>query len=402
MLRDKFNKQSLHTPKSHNHFPMLFNNLSLNTNKILIIRIVCLCWLVAKCISWKLWLAYRIFPVIPPFNFLIVPQSIHLVFFVISLSCIAALLIFPSKRILLISVIVIELLSCSLDQNRWQSWEYQYIFIILALLVNKKNERVALNSIAFIFISVYFFSGLSKINVAFSHYLQHQFVSLGIFKVKSSYSYNLLLYHLGYFVGLIEMSLGIGLAFKRTMKVSAVLLICMHFGILVFLGPFGINYNLIIWPWNVAMILFVYLLFINRNPIILSSLSLTTGFNKIIVLFFGLLPFLNLFGYWDYFLSSSLYSYKPPQMYICIHDTANNKAVSPFYTKRENTFMCDSNSALLNIWSWSMQEMNVPTYPEIRIYKKIKQQLLLRYPNMQATFIVYEYADGETKRMELE
>ncbi len=380
---------------------MFLPNLSLTRKKILITRIICLCWLVAKYISWKLWLSDRIFPVVPPFDFLFVPQAIHRAFFIISLLCIAALLIFPSKRILLISVIVIELLSCSLDQNRWQSWEYQYIFIILALLINRKNERVALNSIAFIFISVYFFSGLSKMNVAFSQYLQHQLVSLGIFKVKSSYSYNLLLYHLGYLLGLIEMLLGIGLAFKRTMKTGAVLLICMHVDILIFLGPFSINYNAIIWPWNVVMILCIYLLFINRSAVVLSKRSLTIGFNKIFILFFGLLPFLNFFGYWDYFLSSSLYSYKPPQMYICIRDTVNTKELIPFYTKKENTFMCDSNSALLSVWSWSMQEMNVPAYPEIRVYKKLKNQLLLSYPNMHATFIVYEYTNGETKRIEL-
>lgn len=380
---------------------MPFTNLSPKAKTILVTRIICLCWLVAKIISSKLWLADRIFPVIPPFDFLHVSQAVHLIFYVISLACIAAILIFPSKRILLFSVIVVELISCSLDQNRWQSWEYQYIFIILVLLINRKKERVALNSIAFIFISIYFFSGLSKMNVAFSQYLQHQLVSLGIFKVKSSYSYNLLLYHLGYLLGLIEMLLGIGLSFKRTMKVAAILLICMHLGILIFLGPFGINYNAIIWPWNVAIILCIYQLFINRNSVVLSLRALTTGFNKIFVLVFGLLPLLNFFGYWDYFLSSSLYSYKPPQMYICIHNTEYNKALSPFYSTKVNTFMCDSNSTLLSIWSWSMQEMNVPAYPEIRVYKKLKDQLLLRYPNMHATFIVFEYKYGETKRIEL-
>ncbi len=88
-------------------------------------------------------------------------------------------------------------------------------------------------------------------------------------------------------------------------------------------------------------------------------------------------------------------------MYICIHDTANTKTLNPFYTKKENTFVCDSNSTLLSVWSWSMQEMNVPAYPEIRVYKKLKDELLSRYPAMQATFIVYEYANGETKRIEL-
>ncbi|MEO6636701.1 MAG: hypothetical protein ABIN25_00405 [Ginsengibacter sp.] len=380
---------------------MLFTNLSLKAKRILVTRVVCVSWLVAKSISWKLWLAYRLFPVVPPFDFLFVPQAVHLIFYIISLSCIAAVLIFPSKRILLLSVILIELLSCSLDQNRWQSWEYQYIFIMVAILINRRNEINALHSIAFIFISTYFFSGLSKINPGFSGYVQRELVSFGIFKVRDSYFYNLVIYHAGYLAGVIEMLLAAGLLFKRTLKAAAVLLICMHLGILILLGPLGVNYNIIIWPWNIGMIICIYLLFLNGDYFILSIISLKAGFNKVFILFFGLLPFLNFFGYWDYFLSSSLYSFKPPQMYICIHDTVRTHALSTFFIKNKHTFICDNSSTLLNVQSWSMQEMAVPAYPEIRVYKKIKDHLLSRYPNMQATFIIYKYAGGEIKRTEL-
>ena len=183
--------------------------------KIIIIRIICFSWLLAKIISWKVWLAYRLFPVVPPVDFLFVPPTVHLLLFILSLSCIAALVIFPAKKVLQYGVIIIELLSCSLDQNRWQAWEYQYIFILLALLINKRNDRNALNTIAFIFISVYFFSGLGKMNTAFSGFLQRELIFLEIFKAKSSYSYNLLIYHLGYLLGLIEILLGVGLRTGR-------------------------------------------------------------------------------------------------------------------------------------------------------------------------------------------
>src|ERR1019366_5120531 len=112
---------------------MSFSNLSVVSKKIIITRLICFFWLVAKAISWKVWLADRVFPIVPPFNFLFVPSFIHLVLFIFSLSALLALFIFPSKRFLLISVIIIEVFSCLLDQNRWQPWEYQYIFIIIAL-----------------------------------------------------------------------------------------------------------------------------------------------------------------------------------------------------------------------------------------------------------------------------
>ena len=379
---------------------MIFANLY-RQKRIIITRVVCFSWLLAKIISWKVWLASRLFPVIPPFDFLFAPPAVHVIFFILSLSCIAALAIFPANKFLQGGVIIIELLSCSLDQNRWQSWEYQYIFIVLALLINRRNERNALSTIAFIFISGYFFSGLSKMNAGFSGYLQRELVSLGIFKVKDSYGYNLLLYHIGYLLGLIEMLLGIGLVFKQTVKVAAIFLICMHLSILALTGPFGINYNLIIWPWNIAMIFCIGVLFMRGEPLIISFYFLKVAFNKIFILFVGVLPFFNFFGYWDYFLSSSLYSYKPPDMYICIHDIGKNKALIPFTNSKQNIFICDSNSTLLNVLAWSMKEMNVPAYPEIRVYKKIKQQLLSSYPDMTATFIIYEYVDRRKRKTEL-
>jgi len=45
--------------------------------------------------------------------------------------------------------------------------------------------------------------------------------------------------------------------------------------------------------------------------------------------------------------------------------------------------------------------MEVPAYPELRVYKSIKQQLLKRYPDLDATFIVYPFLNGKKNSMEL-
>src|SRR4029078_7764197 len=159
---------------------MPFSNLSIASKKIIVTRFICLFWLVAKIISWKLWLADRVFPVVPPFRFLFVPQAIHLVLFIFSLVTLSVLLIFPLSRVLQVSVIIIEAFSCLLDQNRWQPWEYQYTFIILALVINYKNEKNATSVIALILGSVYFFSGIGKMNPAFSLYLRNKMVVSGL------------------------------------------------------------------------------------------------------------------------------------------------------------------------------------------------------------------------------
>jgi hypothetical protein len=39
--------------------------------------------------------------------------------------------------------------------------------------------------------------------------------------------------------------------------------------------------------------------------------------------------------------------------------------------------------------------MHVPEYPEMRIYKKIKSQLMQRYPGMVADYVVTVYKNGK-------
>ena len=376
-------------------------NLSDVSKKIIVPRLICFSWLIAKAISWKVWLADRLFPVVPPFNFLFVPSAIHLVLFIFSILTLFALLIFPVKRILQVSVILIEVLSCSLDQNRWQPWEYQYIFIILALIINYKSEKNALSVIAFIFVSTYFFSGVGKMNPVFSQSVMHKMMLLGIFHPGNSILYNGAIFHAGYFSGTIEILLSLGLLFQRTKKIAALFLIIMHLVILAILGPFGMDYNEIIWPLNIMMIIILYLLFTRNAPVSISFPAIKQGWNKLIIVFFGILPVLNFFGYWDFFLSASLFSSRPPDMYICIHHPGTSEVLQPFPAGYKNKFLCDSTSTLLDVREWSFREMQVPPYPEIRIYKSIKEQMLKRYPDMNATFTVYRYSNGRKTRMEL-
>jgi hypothetical protein len=364
-------------------------------------KIICLFWLVAKAMSWKVWLAKRVFPLLPPFRFLYVHESVHLIFFILSLLALATLFIFSSKKLLLPLVISCEIASCILDQNRWQPWEYEYIFIILAMLINYKNKSNAITSIIFLFVTIYFYSGINKMNPIFSQYLVNTGIRHNIFHNSNTYFYNFLIYHIGYFLGSIEMLLGIGLLFPKVKKTSAVLLLLMHMGIVILFGPWGINYDVIIIPWNIAFSLILCLFFIYKPLKQFEFAELFKNKNLIFVLFFGILPAFNFFGYWDYFLSSSFFSYKPPDMYIWIHKEGVNNALRPFFTINKNDNAHDSNSAFVNVRNWAFQEMKVPAYPELRTYKAIKEALTKQFPDMNASFIVYHYLNGKKVRIDL-
>jgi uncharacterized protein YhhL (DUF1145 family) len=174
----------------------------------------------------------------------------------------------------------------------------------------------------------------------------------------------------------------------------------MHLLIIAIFGPFGTNYDIIVWPWNVVMIFLLYLLFIARLPVSIQFRSLKKNWNKLIIILFGILPALNFFGYWDFFLSSSLFSSKPPDMYVYIKNEGSCKELQPFFITNKNRFPGDSIS-IINVRTWSFRELMVPAYPELRVYKNIKYQILKRYPNIDATFIVVMYINGEKKKVEL-
>ena len=90
----------------------------LQLNSHFLFKLLCGCWLVTKLICYKLWLASRFFPLVPVHNELqLVPPMLHTLLFAVSLVCMLLVWIFPNRRVAII-LLVSELLSCMLDQNR--------------------------------------------------------------------------------------------------------------------------------------------------------------------------------------------------------------------------------------------------------------------------------------------
>ena len=381
-------------------FSMISRDLAGVSKKVIIVRIVCFFWLIAKLMSWKLWLAKRLFPLVPAVKFLFVSPSIHLILFILSLGFISMLLLFPKLKLLTVIVILLEVASCMLDQNRWQPWEFQYIFIFLAISVNKKDKD-AVSSIAFMLSCIYFFSGLGKMNLFFSSYVQSGIAKLWPMHPTNSYPINLVLFHSGYILGIIELLLGIGLIFRRTKRIAAIFLIVMHGIIIVSFGPWLINYDAIILPWNMAFLLIIYILFIRKPEAGTDFSAIFKRWNVLFPVFFALLPILNFFGYWDYFLSSSLFSFRTPDMYVMIYHVGSAKTLEPYIV---NSYVPDSghhNYSFINVRHWAFAELGVPAYPELRIFKNIKSEMITRYSDMVADYIVYYYKDGHRMMMKL-
>lgn len=355
----------------------------------LIIKITCFFWIFTKLFSYNLWHTDRLFPLLPPFDFLEnIPNSIHLCLFALAILGIFFIAFFPKNKYLLIATIAVEFFSCILDQNRWQPWEYQYFLTIVFLFLYRNNNKQFANYFSFLIIVIYINSGLHKLNGSFLFHVWEDMILHRFFGFEHYQIQNTLLHYAGLSLGLIEVISGFGLLFLKRKKIFAWLIIGMHIFILLLISPTGVNYNPIVWPWNIAMILFLYILFINGKSAEISFKNLINGYNKIPFVIIGILPFFCLLGYYDNFLSFNLYSGGLKQLDICIGNEDSAKKYQPYFSKKM-TFC--TTGKVINVNGWGLKEMNIIVYPEERVFLDIIKKWKKANPYANATFYIYEY-----------
>lgn len=356
-----------------------------------LIRVVGIFWLIAKIISWKVWLSSRLFPIVPVFGVLTnVPAWIHLLLYVLSLCLLCLVIVKPGIRTSYSALLVIETASCLLDYARWQPWEYQYLFILFVCITGRKDKNIT-TATAAILIGLYFYSGIHKLNHGFLLQVWDNMLLKSFFKVPHAIRTNEVVMQLGYIVGITEIIGGLSLLMPRARKTAAILLIVMHVFNLVWLSPVGIGYNIIVWPWNCLMISILYLLFL-RGKQEFSPAAMLTPANLLVTLCFGIMPVFNFIGLWDNYLSGSLYSGKLPLMAIC----TTEKQLQAYAKQNDRHNLCNG-KPLITLQSWAMAELNVPPYPELRVYQKMERILTTRYTATRC----YLYYYGSPLKKEL-
>jgi hypothetical protein len=355
----------------------------------LLVKLTALFWLCEKLIGWRVWTAFRLFPTAPVFEFLDgVPWQIHLGLFLLELALLLLLIFLNNNKLILISLLICEILSILLDQTRLQPYEYQCIILAFVFLINGKRQNLIPAMVGFILAATYFYSGIGKFNDGFLKMVWESMIVREFFKVPTQIAGLHWFYRSGYILGLAEMLAGLGLIFPTTQKKSAVFLILMHVFVLVLIGPFGLNYNKIVWPWNAALIFYLYIVFLNKKGRVVFFISIFSGLNKLVFILLGVLPVLNTLGYWDNYLSSSLYSGKLPKMIIGISDTTKCKELNPFFKK--NRLYYYKGEAVINVQDWSTDEMNTLPYPELRALKQVALKLQKKYPEAELTPFYFE------------
>jgi hypothetical protein len=344
--------------------------------RVLVLKIAIVIGLLCGfCLSWRLWISVRSFPLSPIAGWLpAIPYPLDHILFFITLGLLAAIaLVGNSARLTLIFLGLAGLLSLW-DQTRWQPWFYQYFFMLSALglyaLPRSEIRHVtsAIDACRLIIIFTYLWSGIQKLNANFVTETWPDAAS-GLLRLFPQ-SARGLPPSVALMVPLTEIAIGVALITRRFRNTAVVLAVATHifvFAMLVLSGE-----NTVVWPWNLAMIVFVVLLFWRAEGGDAKELfRVKTPFKVVVLLLFGLLPALSFFDLWDSYLSMALYSGNTDQAVIYVTPNVIEhfpKVVLPHVWQETKPMFLDVNR-------WSYGELNVPLYPEPRIYKNIAREV---------------------------
>ena len=108
-------------------------------------------------------------------------------------------------------------------------------------------------------------------------------------------------------------------------------------------------------------------------------------FQKVILILFVVMPVLSFFNLWDSYLSWTLYSGNTNSAQIYISDSVKQKL--PIEIQRY-AIKIGANENTLNFFHWSFDELNVPPYPETRVYKDIAQNICQYADNKSDVILV--------------
>lgn len=213
--------------------------------------------------------------------------------------------------------------------------------------------------------ATYVFSGLQKLNLNFIN-IDFPWIVQPITNVLPAARAPLRA--LGIAAPFIQIGFGVGLLTKKYRRVSLVLAISMHAFILAMFGPFGHNWNKIIWPWTAAMMAFDLLHFTSKQEFSIREIFWTYPYHMCVLVLFAILPFLSFFNLWDSYLSAALYSGNLTEATIYANDQGRDSLPDGV---RAHLVHTSPDTNVLNIQRWAFEDLNVLPYPETRVYKQI-------------------------------
>lgn len=328
--------------------------------------------------SLKLWVSsHRFFPLTPIWSGLPQPPfPWDYVLAGLTLASLVAIAVLPRTGLFLKIFLVLTGVLAALDQSRWQPWMLQYAVMFGALLTlpwerplqwTAPEAAGALDACRIFMVWTYFYSGLQKLGYGFVIVLADMLEPV-LKRLHLAAMSPRLLVPTALSLGLVECASGAMLAFRRTRPVAVVCMLLMHMSLLLWLGPLALNWNYSVWPWNLAMMTLLLVLFRPGSRWSPRDLWSSHPYAKVVAVVFGILPLLTIIGLSDSYLGFSLYSGNIKTAHLYIEPKRKPELPEPI----RRYIMSDG---VIDIDRWCYTELGVPIYPETRIYVSAGRQV---------------------------
>ena len=365
-----------------------------------------LCFLATLLVSYRAWLSSgRAYPLVPVIDGL--PQPPYPLDWLLFGGMVAALLGMSFARRpapYLVAALAIPAVWMVLDQVRWQPYLLTYLAGAACLLLGERPSvrapgdppaRWHLAPYQLSLCAVYFYSGVHKLNLrwivgSFPSWINPITDRLGI----DPAALPRVMFAGGVLAAVGEAALGLALLWPRTRRPAVVGLTLMHVYIMLYLTHSGLAGNTVVWPWNVAVVASLWLLFwprgagarldgfirawwrgLRRRVTEAPPRPLRLLWAGVIVLF-GVLPALSFAQAWPASLSFQLYASK--QRGVRIYYRPDQRAAIPPAALRG-----ERRPGEIDLHRWAMREMNVVPVMETHVVTRIGRELARRAPHAE-------------------
>lgn len=283
----------------------------------------------------------------------------------------------PTKY-LAAAVALLALLALS-DQTRLQPWAYQYLLLFAVAALrgragpDARAHAGALSALQLIVAALYFWGGAQKLNYTFGREIMPQLLGPLLDYAPLTQTQ---LSALGVAVAAVEIFTGCGLLFRRTRGPCVRLALALHASALALLVWQG--RNSVVWAWNVSLPLVVVILFRRSETFPRPALAWRAEGDararvaQALAAACALLPALSFCGWWDMYLSGALYSGNTPVAVVRVGGQVYERLPD---VARRQVFTTKGGERVLPLFEWSMAELNVPPYPETRVYRQVARRL---------------------------
>ena len=277
-------------------------------------------------------------------------------------------------------LILLALVSVSLNQHRCQAWFYYFTLLQLVLLI--PSSREAMHIARYLVISVYIYSALGKLDYQFAHTSGQDFlnaiaklvfIDVHIWSASIRAAAALLL-------PLVELTVGVDLLFKKHLFATGLMACLFHLGLIACLGPWNLGHSWSVILWNVQFLGQAVILFVMAKPASTGQEdSLPSKTNRSIsrVIAYALLsvafvmPLGERWGVWDHWPSWALYAPHCSRAEVFVASHAWNSLPPGLLAlmEKDEANVGESGTELwqsVPISRWSLSDRGVPIYPQDR------------------------------------